>query len=354
MLVPMRELWEELCALPHRGTATAMERLAAQKLQSYLEAKGHSVQAQSFATSKSYGPELIFISCILALAGGWGLWWLALLGTYGFWAHFSGWWVPWHGLFERARSQNLLSKSGSGSNTLVLMAHYDSAKTLFVYNPKQVRFFRRNFLINAGFATVLPFATFLPLLPTLLGLYFAVQALLMFWRELTQPYVNGANDNASGVAVAVALFEELALEPPADTQVILALTGAEEVGAKGAEALLGSGEIPSNAKVLNIDNVGKGTLFYACGEGMLVYHPYRGKLLEQAALEAGAKPLEYRLAFFDTRPFAARGMDCLTLIRLENGLPPHWHWPSDTAANVDFSDTEATLEYARRLVRGTA
>ncbi|WP_337870415.1 M28 family peptidase [Meiothermus sp.] len=360
----VRQLWEELCALPHRGSATAQEALAAAKLKAYLERprlaaegqeiSGHPVEVQPFKAPRSYGPELILISLLLALGGGLGLWWLALLGTYGFWAHFSGWWVPWRSWFDRYPSQNLLTQTGQGRKTLVLMAHYDTAKTFFLYHPRQVQFFRRNFLANAAFATVLPFGALLPWVSQVLGLYFLVQAALLTLRELREPYVNGANDNATGVAVAVGLFEELAQNPLPDFRVILALTGSEEVGAKGAEYLARSGRIPPDALVLNIDNVGKGALFYAIGEGMLVYHTYRGALCEQAFALPGARPLEYRLAFFDTRPLVARGIPCLTLIRLENGLPPNWHWPTDQAEGVDWSQVEETLECARSLVRQLA
>ncbi|GIW27288.1 MAG: aminopeptidase [Meiothermus sp.] len=360
----VRQLWEELCALPHRGSATAQEALAAAKLKAYLERPrlasggqeipGHGVEVQPFKAPRSYGPELILISLLLALGGGLGLWWLALLGTYGFWAHFSGWWTPWRSWFDRYPSQNLLTQTGQGRKTLVLMAHYDTAKTFFLYHPRQVRFFRRNFLANAAFATALPFGALLPWVSQILGLYFLVQAALLTLRELREPYVNGANDNATGVVVAVGLFEELAQNPLPDFRVILALTGSEEVGAKGAEYLVRSGRIPPDALVLNIDNVGKGALFYAVGEGMLVYHAYRGTLRERAAVLPGARPLEYRLAFFDTRPFAARGIPCLTLIRLENGLPPNWHWPTDQAEGVDWSQVEETLDYALRLVQQLA
>lgn len=368
----MRELWEQLCALPHRGSATANEHRAAQIIQEYLQggtsgkreaqnpaenplpADDLKITLQPFKAPRSYGPELIFISLLLSLGGWLGWWWLALLGTYGFWAHFSGWWVPWRGLFDRFASHNVLAESGSGPLTLLLMAHYDSAKTFFLYRPGQVQHFRRNFLINAAFATVLPYATFLPWIPQLLGLYFLIQAVFMIHRELTQPYVNGANDNASGVAVAVDLFEELRRRPLPDTRIMLALTGCEEVGAKGAEHLLRSGQVPPGALVLNIDNVGKGELFYATGEGMLGYHAYRGALLQAARKTAGARPLAYKLAFFDTRPFAAGGMAALTLIRLEEGLPPNWHWPSDTPEQVDWQAVEETLSYARGLVRQLA
>ncbi|GEM82144.1 M28 family metallopeptidase [Meiothermus hypogaeus] len=352
----MRKLWEALCALPHRGSATALEAQVAQQLKDYLARLGAdiSLEVQTFQAPRSYGPELILISLLLAAGGLGGLWWLALLGTYGFWAHFSGWWVPWRRLFDRYPSQNVLAQTGQGHKTLVLMAHYDTAKSFFLYHPKQVRYFRRNFLINAVLATALPFGAMVPVVSQLLGLYFLVQAALLTLREFREPYVNGANDNATGVAVAVALFEELVKDPLPDYRVMLALTGSEEVGAKGAEHLARSGRVPPDALVLNIDNVGKGELFYATGEGMLVYHAYLGVLLERARATSGAQPLAYRLAFFDTRPFAARNIPCLTLIRLENGTPPHWHWPSDRPDGVDWGAVEETLNYARTLVRQLA
>lgn len=349
----VRQLWDELCALPHRGSATALEARAAQQIKDYLArlGPGISLETQTFQAPRSYGPELIFISLLLALGGGFGLWWLALLGTLGFWAHFSGWWVPWRWLFDRYPSQNVLAQTGQGQKTLVLMAHYDTAKTFFLYHPKQVRYFRRNFLINAVLATALPFGGLVPGVSQLLGLYFLVQALLLTLRELREPFVNGANDNATGVAVAVSLFEELTQDPLPDYRVMLALTGSEEVGAKGAEHLARSGRVPPDALVLNIDNVGKGELFYATGEGMLVYHAYGGALYERARAMPGARPLAYRLAFFDTRPFAARNISCLTLIRLEDGTPPNWHWPSDQPDAVDWGAVEETLSYARALLR---
>lgn len=370
----MLELWERLCALPHRGSASAFERLAAKLLKEHLEAWGCRVQTQTFKAPSSYGPELILAGLLLALGGGLAQWWLALLGVYAFWAHFSGWWTPWEGLFDRYWSQNLLAVSeqqeaGNGKleaetvlsppafvappkpRTLLLMAHYDSAKTFFIYSPAQVRQFRLNFLFNAALATVLPFACFLPLAPKFIGLYFLLQAGLLVHRELTQPHVNGANDNATGVAVATQLFQELRLEPLPNYRVMLALTGAEEVGAKGATHLARSGLVPPDALVLNIDNVGRGELFYAVGEGMLVFHPYAGALRELARGMPGARPLEYRLAYFDTLPFVAKGNPCLSLIRLREGIPANWHWPSDQPQNVDWTAVEETLAYARALVR---
>ena len=102
--------------------------------------------------------------------------------------------------------------------------------------------------------------------------------------------------------------------------------------------------------VLNLDNVGQGELFYAEGEGMLLYFPYRGALLEAARNTPGARPLRYRLAYFDALPLAQRGFPTLTLIRLDGGVPPDWHWPTDTFARLDLNALAETLTYGQALL----
>ncbi|MER3488854.1 MAG: aminopeptidase [Meiothermus sp.] len=348
----MRRLFQALTRLPHRGSATALEAQAAEILKAYLEGRGHRVETQRFKAPRSYGPELILISLLLASGGLLPSWPLAGLGAYGFWAYFSGGSAFWSRLLDRYDSQNLLARAGSGPKTLVLMAHYDTAKTFFLYHPRRVRWFRLNFLLNTALALAAPLLALMSAGGArLVGLYFLVQGALLIHREYTAPYVNGANDNASGVAVAVELFERWT-PAPQGWQIILALTGGEEVGAKGALHLVQSGLIPPDALVLNLDNVGRGELFYAVGEGMLTYRPYTGGLVEEARRIPGAKPVRYRLAYFDTRPFAARGNPCLTLIRLQDGRPPDWHWPSDQPQNVDPQALEDTLEYAQTLLKG--
>src|SRR3990170_1966827 len=109
--------------------------------------------------------------------------------------------------------------------------------------------------------------------------------------------------------------------------------------------------LPGDTPVLNIDNVGAGTLYYATGEGMLGVIPFRGPLVEAASRLEGASPLVYTLAYFDTLPFARAGYPCLTLIRLDRGIPPHWHWPTDVREHVDDRALADTLTYARALAQ---
>ena len=347
----MRELWEELVSLPHRGTGSPREREAAGLLAARLRRLGFAPEVRPFAAPASWGPELLFISLLLGLGALLACWQLAALGALAFWAYFDGYPRPWERLFARARSQNVLAGAGEGGRTLVLMAHYDTAKTYFAYHPRRVRGFRANFLLNALLAFLAPLAAWRGgWAGGALGAYFLLQAALLAWRELTAPYVNGANDNASGVAVAVDLFRELAAAPPAGWRVLLALTGAEETGACGARELLRSGWLPADAVVLNVDNVGRGRLFYVTGEGMLGFTRYRGRLLLAARNLPGAAPLAYRLAYFDAGPLARRGLETLTLITLQDGVPANWHWPSDTPENVDWRTVEEVRERARLLL----
>ncbi|WP_243028786.1 M28 family peptidase [Thermus albus] len=341
----MRELQEilKLLHLPHRGSATALEAEAFRRLRTFLEERGHVVHPLPFRGVRSYGWELFGISLLLSLTPLSP--WPPLLGALAFFLYFNGV-RPWGFLLDRYPSQNLLTWKGRGEKALLLMAHVDTAKTFFLYHPKRVRHFRANFLLNAALAFLAPLLALTPLRWPV-GLYFLVQAILLLHRELRAPYVEGGNDNGSGVAVATALFLET--EPPEGWRLGLALTGCEEVGTLGAKALIP--HLPPGTLVLNLDNVGRGELFYAEGEGMLLFVPYRGALLEAARKTPGARPLRYRLAYLDTLPLGQRGFPCLSLIRLENGVPPHWHWPTDTFAQLDEGALKDTLAYAHTLLQ---
>jgi hypothetical protein len=330
-----------LLHLPHRGSATPEEAEAFRRLRAFLEARGEAVETLPFRGVRSYGPELFGISLLLALSPLSPI--FPLLGALAFSLYFQGY-RPWGFLLDRHPSQNLLAWKGEGKRALVLLAHVDTAKTFFLYHPKRVRGFRQNFLLNATLAFLSPLLALTPL-KWPLCLYF-LQAGLLLYREVRAPYVEGGNDNASGVAVATALFLET--EPPKGWRLGLALTGCEEVGALGAKAL--ARHLPPGTLVLNLDNVGRGELFYAEGEGMLRYTPYRGPLLEAARRTPGARPLRYRLAYFDALPLAQRGFPTLTLIRLDGGVPPDWHWPTDTFARLDLNALAETLTYGQALL----
>jgi len=352
-----------LSRFPHRGSTTDEEAQAAQFLGRELSLQGFEVLEQPFESPTTYSWNVVGAAGLLALGGlfAWNSLWLGIpltiLGAWWLVAHFS---LEPHFLdffIPKAKSRNLVAQFGQGEQHLVLMAHYDTAKSAFLYNPARVGTFRLNFVLNITLAVLTPILalarfyldTLEPVL-LVLALYFAVNAALFYLRERNEPFVNGANDNASGVAAAIEVANRIWGKLGA--RVTLVLTGCEEVGARGASEFLGTLEPQEYAQtlVLNLDNVGRGNLHYATGEGMIRFHRYASSIVALAQeLPLKAQPLEYRLAYFDTLPFVKAGVPCMSLIALEDRLIPNWHWPSDTLENVDIAAVERAADFAEAL-----
>lgn len=94
---------------------------------------------------------------------------------------------------------------------------------------------------------------------------------------------NGADDNASGVAALLAVATAFTRHPPTHSLLIVAVD-AEEVGLKGAAALLQAPPVPVAAMVVNvnIDMVGRdaGNRLFAAG---VRYSPFLRPYLDNAA-----------------------------------------------------------------------
>lgn len=360
-----------LSHFPHRGSTTEEEANAAQFLGRELSLQGFIVLEQPFESPTTYSWNVVGAAGLLALGSlfAWNSLWLGIpvsaLGAWWLLAHFS---LEPHFLdffIPKAPSRNIVAQFGQGEQHLVLMAHYDTAKSAFLYNPARVGTFRLSFVLNVTLAVLTPilalarfFSDALEPILLVLALYFAVNTVLFYLRERNEPFVNGANDNASGVAAAIEIANRLWGKLGA--RVTLVLSGCKEVGARGAAEFLKTLEPQEYAQtlVLNLDNVGQGDLHYATGEGMVRFHRYNSSITELAQdLPLKAQPLEYRLAYFDTLPFVKVGVPCLSLIalntdaraRAEDGLIPHWHWPSDTLENVDMEAVERAADFAEAL-----
>ncbi len=372
----IQRLLERLSAFPNRASATRLERDAFDALSLELQGLNLEPKVTHFTSPNTYswdviGAALLIGSGALSAPGNLTLGFaLAALGMSWFHCHFSGLPHPLEAFVPRYPSQNLQASFGSGSRHLIVMAHVDTARSAFLYNPSSVGRFRQTFVLNAVLAYLTPCLIVLEAilqgltLPSsllrvplaLVGLYFLANAALFLHREHAAPLVNGANDNASGVAAAIALTERLYAQP-INARVTLLLTGCEEVGARGAAHFVKTLTANLETLVLNLDNVGAGDLHYATGEGMLQYHPYDPHVINLASSIAqtqAAYPLEYRLAYFDTLAFMLNAIPCLTLIALKEGRIPNWHWPSDTLENVDLTAVGRAASFAEALARAWA
>lgn len=274
--------------------------------------------------------------------------------------------TPLSAALSRRRSQNVVAvvePRGEAKRTVCLMAHMDSSRSGFMFDPRVVGWMNRwiglsSLLVLAGAAGE-PLARRNPGIRRALRFGRAILAAglgLLAERELRGVDVPGANDNASGVAVVAALAAELTAQPPRSTRVVVCLSGCEEAGTLGARAFLDSRET-DDWLFLNVDNVGGGgTVRYLRREGVIARWDADAGMIAVAESVARANP-GLRMAAedapagltYDSSPVHARGGRALTL-SVQDGSIPNLHRPSDTVENVDLGGVTRTLAAARGIV----
>jgi Zn-dependent M28 family amino/carboxypeptidase len=177
--------------------------------------------------------------------------------------------------------------------------------------------------------------------------------------------VPGANDNLSGVATVLALARAMAGEPLTGLRLMLVSTGSEETLMEGMRAFLMARReelTPERTHVLCVDAVGSPHLVLIEAEGMLEVRPYdeRFKDLIQECAEAAGIPLRRGSTLrLGTDGYVAlrNGVPAACLMSVNDyGIASNYHWPTDTAANVDYgsvADCAVLAEgFARKLAAG--
>ena len=387
------KILEGLTALPHRSSTTEAEKKAAEYLRDQIQALGLSPALEPFTapTTFSWIYFILYFGFALAIAihyfsaiPGFAL---AVLLLVLFTGEQLTWFSPLSYLVPRGPSQNLLARldpAGADRGTissppgrLVLVAHYDTSKTALAFSPGSVKFLRPSFLISlVMIATTLvglgidlfkPGRPWQPLDYMLIvpALYFLYGAALMVEREVRGQPVQGAADNASGVAVAVELMRRIKdTGAPPGYSVWLLLTGCEEVGLAGMSAFLqahGSELDKQKTVFLNFDNLGAGQLTFITAEGMLVPLAADPELVRLAGQLSREEPFEdvagrgFHALTLDTLVPRARGYRVLSFMGLNSrGLPWPWHWHNDVLDNVDRKLVQFAAEFAWALIQRLA
>lgn len=275
-------------------------------------------------------------------------------------------------LFRKRASRNVIgvvAPSGPVRHRIVLMAHYDSAKTAINFSPSQVPYFRLTFLLITGAILALPLLGVLALAVgdapwirwavILATAYLAVAFLTVVDREVRGKYTPGANDNGSGVATMLGLCEELSGNPLRHTEVWCVATGCEEVGMMGARAFLDRhGHMLRDAHFIILDNHGKGEVRYTEGEGMLRVLPSDPGLVKLAREVARRHPAwkvgpaRQVLMPTDAAPALRRGFRAIALLAYDQrGFLPNWHWHTDTSDNVDPACLAVVVKLVGEMAR---
>jgi hypothetical protein len=258
----------------------------------------------------------------------------------------------------------------SGRQRVVLVGHLDTHRTPFVFgSPARLKVF--GVLVAAAFASMAALVILyvigavmqhnLLYIISMAPAAVLVLVLLMTLQADATPYTAGANDNATGAAVVLALAERLQKEPLANTEVWALNSGCEEVGCYGAAAFVREHrEELRNAYFIALDSVGgPGTgPCYITREGMT--KPYRSDpglvaLCDRIAAERpdlGAYPHVMSLGFTEGGIGIKSGLRTLTFVNLTpDGVLPYWHRPDDTFENVDPDVLARTQEFLWELLQ---
>lgn len=359
-----------LAAVPGgRGSCTPQERLAGEYAVKEMTRLGVSEARLEAArgSASTYQPYALALGAgLLGLALAWlypgrvAYLFAALLNALGAWGMLQdtdlapGWpsrMLP-AGLTTNAIGR--IPARGEARRRLVLCAHLDSHRTpIFFSSPGWIRLF--NGLVGAAFVS-LPLAALLYLLgaitlwPTARWLGLAaglVQSLaigLCLHADRT-PFSPGANDNASGVGVALALAERLVDHPLESSEVWLLFTGCEETGSAGMRAFL-NGHPPSPSRqdfYLVLDQVGVGVQGILSVDGLIRRrrtHPIALQIARAAMAQLPQARVEERqgLAYTDALVATRRGLQALSVCAVPapgGEQDAHWHQLSDLPECID-------------------
>jgi hypothetical protein len=273
--------------------------------------------------------------------------------------------TPVSNLLARREGRSLvatLEPRGDVTRTLCLVSHLDSSRSGLLFHPAAARLVGRwitvqslAVLVGATEPLLSRFRAGRWLLAAARGIAVTGLALLAE-RELRGADVQGANDNASGVAVAARLIAERAEYPLQSTRLVMLATGGEEAGLLGAQEFLRTRDT-EGWLFLNFDGVGApATLRYLSQEGVFRRWPSDAGLVRLATELADRRP---ELALerqdipagltYDTTPVLARGGRAMTLSTQDETIP-NLHWPSDTPENLDHDALRRSLEVGRELI----
>jgi hypothetical protein len=376
----LRELVETLCAI-HRPTASQGERAAAEWLAERLRGLRARAEIEVEEVHGTYWWPLGLAAGAGALAGlatlagrhaiG------AVLGTAA--AAGIADEVPprrrrVRRLLPRHKAHQVVAEIGSSAagRTLVIHAHHDAAHPGLIFHPAipkladRVGFIERNNTSPPLLAPVIggPLAVAAGALTgqrwlTWTGTVLSVGSVAAFADIGAREAVPGANDNATGVAVLIALARALAERPLDDTRVLL-LSTSEEALCEGMQRFAERhfGELPRERTFfLAIDTVGSPHLLVLRGEGMMGMRDYPAaalELVDELAAEQGiglVPNLRLRNATDGVFPLRA-GYPCASLCSCTDlKQPANYHWPTDVPENVDYGTVADAVRLTEALVR---
>ncbi len=364
-----------------RGTGTPAEAAAGEYVAARLADLGLAVERQTFraVASQNAFPLAVDVVGLLAVVvyplGGAATRWLAAAlaaaTPWMLWRAIVHSDSPLGFLLPHVRSGSVLAHiepRDAEHRRAVILAHLDTNRCRLAWQSSAVRSLESLTWLTQG---VLALLAALYLLGAVLGgprwvwwaslapAAYLVGTVVTLWRDERTPYTHGAHDNASSVAVALALAAHLSRNPLAHTAVWLAFTGAEETDHAGVKMLLRShGEDLRGAVFLDLEGVGSGDLVYLTRQGLCFpYYP-------DPALAALAERVAARRADLGVRAAQMTVEDEVRTLRNHrlralciagrdpaSGSLPHWHRPDDRAETVSAAVMQRAADFVMAMLQ---
>ena len=274
----MAEIMQHLIALadeigPRPATSDAESR-AADYIKSVFVARGLEPEVQEFDAPRTYSWAFAIyylLTIASAVVAGikpdmkilnWGAFVVAAVVAAFFWLDLDTRPFGLTRLMPKGPSQNVIARHlpkarrGEKLKKIVIVAHYDTARASLAFSPRMVRQFPVTFALMkwATFLTpvlILAMATpwaakaepYLWYATMVVAAYLLIPLLINVHRELMMPFVDGANDNASGVAAMIGVLNNLVSEPDASRF----STSQFEPVQRSAEAAIEADVVPEGA-----------------------------------------------------------------------------------------------------------
>jgi hypothetical protein len=390
-----RALIEKLCSFKGRWPGTYAERRAAEWLVDQLRGAGRKAELEPTYVQPEYSLA-IAIHVVLAIAGslvalvsapiGFAM---VLLSAFSLYLDQNTRLYVLRSLLFRRASQNVVSPGPSpdAPARVILSAHYDAAKTGYVFGPRSVRAAKRLSERARVLLGPIRLIFWVGIVPLLLCAGLRMAGVEARWLDLAQLFptvvllitfvllidialseiVPGAYDNASGVAAVLSAAAALDAEPPQNLDVWVVLPGAEECNAQGMARYVAAHRKqldPENTYFVNIDSVSFGTVHYLASEGAIVSYGMDRRLLElceaiasaeRDTAEGGDGPVPARSVRIPTHtdalPARARRLRAISILGLQDGLvPPYYHTPDDTPDKLDDEAMTRAVDFTLALV----
>jgi len=282
---------------------------------------------------------------------------------------------PLRRLLPKRETYNVVAELGDpeADQTVVLVAHHDSAHAGFIFHPGGPALLAKTGLFKRLQTSPMLMAPVIggPVLAALAGLtgnrrIGALAAALSAGSTAAmvdiglRDVVPGANDNGSAVVGLLDLARRFRERPPEGVRVILLSVGSEESFSEGMKAFgeRHFADLPTDRTFfINLESTGSPFLTVLRGEGFLKMFDYPAealKLADETAAELGIglyPNLRIRNGTDGLEPLAA-GYNVVSICSCtEDRQPANYHWPNDIAANVDFGTVAEAVDLAEAMSR---